>query len=123
MKAMLFIFITLLLIAAGVILWKILPGLQLSPQKKISNFEACAAAGNPVMESFPRQCRQDGQIYTEALPAPNKDLLHVTVPNEDLVSPLTVTGEARGSWYFEGSFPVLLLDANGKELSHTTAKA
>ena len=28
-------------------------------------------------------------------------------PNQTISSPLTVTGEARGSWYFEASFPVL----------------
>ena len=31
-------------------------------------------------------------------------------PNAVVTSPLTVTGEARGTWYFEGSFPVQLLD-------------
>lgn len=30
-----------------------------------------------------------------------------------MTSPLTVTGEARGNWYFEATFPVKLLDANG----------
>ena len=37
-------------------------------------------------------------------------------------SPLTVTGEASG-WYFEGSFPVTLLDANGKILVQFYATA
>lgn len=35
---------------------------------KISNFQECVDAGNPVMESYPRQCRtDDGKTYTEAL--------------------------------------------------------
>jgi hypothetical protein len=34
----------------------------------ISSFEECAAAGNPVMESYPRQCRtQDGRLFVEEL--------------------------------------------------------
>ncbi len=35
----------------------------------ISNFEECAAAGYPVMESYPRQCRTpDGRLFVEAVP-------------------------------------------------------
>lgn len=38
-------------------------------------------------------------------------------------SPLVVTGEARGTWFFEGSFPVALLDAHGNTLLQTYAQA
>ena len=35
----------------------------------ITNFEECAAAGNAVMESYPRQCRsKDGHVFVEELP-------------------------------------------------------
>lgn len=38
---------------------------------EITSFEECAAAGNPVMESYPRQCRADGQTFVETVaPAP-----------------------------------------------------
>jgi hypothetical protein len=41
----------------------------------------------------------------------------------DTVStPLIVTGSAR-TWYFEGSFPIKLLDENGKELAAVLAEA
>lgn len=34
----------------------------------IKNFEECAAAGNPVMESYPRQCRSsDGKLFIEEI--------------------------------------------------------
>ena len=33
----------------------------------ITNFEECAAAGNPVMESYPRQCTFDGQTFVEEI--------------------------------------------------------
>lgn len=37
----------------------------------VTNFEECAAAGNPVMESYPRQCRTpDGQLFVEEVPLP-----------------------------------------------------
>ncbi len=35
----------------------------------IDSFEECAAAGNPVMESYPRQCRTpDGKHFVEIIP-------------------------------------------------------
>lgn len=34
---------------------------------KITNFEECAAAGNPVMESYPKQCRADGELFVEEI--------------------------------------------------------
>ncbi|MEK7538956.1 MAG: Gmad2 immunoglobulin-like domain-containing protein [Patescibacteria group bacterium] len=40
-----------------------------------------------------------------------------------ITSPLVVRGEARGTWYFEASFPVRLRDANGKELAVKPAQA
>jgi hypothetical protein len=53
------------------------------------------------------------------------DMIRVTSPRKDQLvsSPLTVTGEARGSWYFEASFPVKLLDANGTVLGTAAAQA
>lgn len=34
--------------------------------RKASDFEECVKAGNPVMESFPRQCRsKDGRLFVE----------------------------------------------------------
>ena len=44
-------------------------------------------------------------------------------PNSVVSSPLTVTGEARGSWYFEASFPVKLYDANNNLLAQAPAQA
>lgn len=31
----------------------------------VTNFEECVARDNPVMESYPRQCRADGKMFTE----------------------------------------------------------
>ncbi len=35
------------------------------------------------------------------------------LPDSVISSPLTITGEAPGTWYFEGSFPVDLVDGAG----------
>ncbi len=40
-----------------------------------------------------------------------------------LASPFTLRGDARGSWYFEGSFPVELRDADGSVIAMGVARA
>lgn len=41
------------------------------PSGTVDSFEACVAAGNPVMESYPRQCRTpDGQLFVEPVTQP-----------------------------------------------------
>lgn len=45
------------------------------------------------------------------------------LPGANISSPVLVRGEARGQWYFEASFPVRLLDANGRELGVVVAQA
>lgn len=53
------------------------------------------------------------------------NLVRISSPksNSVITSPLTVTGEARGFWFFEASFPVIILDANGNELGVVPAQA
>lgn len=50
---------------------------------------------------------------------PTHPLIRVTnpKPNAVIISPLVVSGEARGYWFFEASFPVRLLDGTGKEIA------
>ncbi len=43
--------------------------------------------------------------------------------NDSLGKNFKVLGEARGTWYFEASFPVVLLDANRNELTTVIATA
>ncbi len=88
----------------------------------IESFEACVAAGMPVMESFPKQCRtEDGQLFVEDIGnAMEKiDLIRLDTPrpNQVITSPLKIEGEARGTWFFEGDFPVKLLDENGEVIA------
>ena len=47
-----------------------------SQQSKINSFEACALAGNPIMESYPEQCRTaDGRTFTRELSAEEQSKL------------------------------------------------
>jgi len=94
---------------------------------QINSFKECVAAGNPVMESYPRQCAANGKNFTEnignEMALANLIKIDSPRPNAKLSSPLTVTGQARGTWYFEASFPVILVDADNNELGRGVAQA
>ena len=52
-------------------------------------------------------------------------LIRVAAPRPEtaVTTPLRVTGEARGTWFFEASFPVRLLDGDGREIAVVPAQA
>jgi immunoglobulin-like protein involved in spore germination len=50
-------------------------------------------------------------------------LLDSPKPNQLATSPLWVVGRAQGPWFFEGEFPVRLLDANDSLLTFASAHA
>lgn len=87
------------------------------------SFEECAAQGFPIAESYPRQCRANGKTFVEDIGnvLEKGNLIRVASPRpgEKIRSPLIVAGEARGNWYFEASFPIQLLDSNGRDVSLT----
>ncbi len=94
----------------------------------IASFAECVAAGYPVMESYPEQCQTaNGQTFSRnignELEKADLILTDNPRPNQSIASPLAVTGEARGPWFFEATFPITLVDDNGKELVRTFAEA
>ena len=54
-----------------------------------------------------------------------QDKIKITspVPGAIITSPVEVHGEARGRWFFEGSFPVDLIDWDGKIIASGIAQA
>lgn len=56
----------------------------------VSSFEGCVSAGNPIMESYPRQCRHtDGKLYIETI-APT--------PQPSSVAPsISISGKVGGA--------------------------
>lgn len=95
---------------------------------KIKSFDDCIAAGYPLMETYPRSCKlPDGNDFWENIgnAIEKKDQIQVTQPkpNTLITNPTTVIGQARGSWFFEGTFPVVIIDSEGRELGkgNTTA--
>ncbi len=71
----------------------------------------------------------DGQATTTTNTTSDKagisDLITVDAPlmNAQVSSPLTISGKARGNWYFEASFPVVLTDWDGKIIAEGHAQA
>lgn len=116
--------ITILIIGFGV-WWQFAKKETLTPIVK--SFEECVAAGNPVMESYPRQCRYNNQTFIENIgnELEKADLIRINTPrpNSIINSPLIIKGEARGVWFFEASFPVVLIDWDGKVIAQGIAQA
>lgn len=97
----------------------------------IKSFEDCLQAGYVIMESYPRQCKTpDGRTFAEEITPPitynntSKDKIVVDMPFPGAVTgkEFEVRGKAAG-WYFEASFPVTVLDKNGKILFQGPATA
>ncbi|MCK5021920.1 MAG: hypothetical protein KAR54_01590 [Candidatus Pacebacteria bacterium] len=86
----------------------------------VTDFISCLEAGNPAMESYPRQCidPKGNETFVENIGNifEVQDLieLYTPRPNDKISSPLVLEGQAVGSWYFEGDFPVILTDWDGK---------
>ena len=52
----------------------------------------------------------------------NNDIVVTSLhPNDTIISPLEIKGDARGTWFFEANFPIKLLDANGQEIATAVA--
>ncbi len=97
-------------------------------QETVASFEECVQAGNPVMESYPRQCRiASGAMFVEEIEEPGKPENPVIIdspqPGAKVNNPLRIKGRARGSWYFEASFPAKLYDAAGSLLAEIPVTA
>lgn len=89
---------------------------------QVTDFESCARAGYPVMESYPERCSTPlGTTFTRYIgnELEKSDLIRLDNPrpNQSISSPLELQGQARGFWFFEASFPARLLDANGTEIA------
>ncbi|MEO8637316.1 MAG: Gmad2 immunoglobulin-like domain-containing protein [Candidatus Taylorbacteria bacterium] len=118
--------VILILVIGGVFIYKN------NSKVVFRSFEECAKAGNIILESYPRMCRgSDGTLFVEKvtpIPTPMGDksnLIRVSNPKVDEIisSPFLIEGEARGNWFFEGSFSGELLDEGGKRISTFIAEA
>ncbi len=105
----------------------------------IASFDACVSAGYQVTRGDGKTVSDtcstpDGQVFvssavltpdpiTTASTTSNMIRVDGVLANQVIKSPLTITGQAVGNWYFEASFPVELLDGNGKSILIKPAQA
>ena len=69
-------------------------------------------------ENEPEEPSEPGPVSKDDL-----IILESPLPGEKVTSPLTVRGQARGPWYFEASFPVVLTDWDGRIIAEVPAQA
>lgn len=96
--------------------------------------------GNPSSPAPTAECSKANQSQLEAQrnvdwssgvdanvePSENqeKDIeIENPLPDSTVGSPFEITGEAKGNWFFEGEFPVKLVDDSGKIIAESNAKA
>lgn len=93
----------------------------------IISFDDCSAAGFPILESYPARCiTSDGQSFTQDISseaAASENIVPDIISGSTIKSPVTLTGQARGNWYFEASFPITLEDIAGNVLATAIAQA
>lgn len=64
--------------------------------------------------------REEVQYSNTKLP---EIIINSLKSNSVIQSPLMIRGRAKGMWFFEASFPIILVDENGKEIVTTPAHA
>jgi hypothetical protein len=84
----------------------------------VTDFASCVAAGYPILESFPEQCKTpDGRTFVnETEPSAEAEVYNIQ-SGQLVTSPLNIMGRARGNWFFEDNLPMTLKDQNGKVLA------
>lgn len=80
---------------------------------------------NPACVVFAENKTAEVNWRCTGLNLPINDSINVFNPkaNQIVKSPLLIEGEAKGTWYFEASFPIKIVDANGNILGNTIAQA
>ncbi len=111
----------------GFLLCLVLAFVACNQQPTITSYEQCVEAGYPMMKTYPPQCRDGQNLFVQDLGNTQEkiDLIRITSPSPGrrVSQPLTITGEARGYWFFEANFPVVLRVEGTNEEFVTYAQA
>jgi hypothetical protein len=117
--------LTIIAIVIGLVFlaWHFLGPKKYAP---VVDFASCLAAGRPIIETYPEQCLgADGKNYTQTVDELDLNTDPVVFSpdlSKPVTSPLVLSGEARGFWFFEKQFTVRLLDDKGKEIATSSAR-
>lgn len=91
---------------------------------KVTDFVSCELAGGAILETDPPQCMSlDGRRFTAPVNPEPEVVVDQPAYGAMVTSPLTVSGKAKGFWFFEASMPVILKDDQGNILAQTPANA
>lgn len=100
----------------------------------IGKDETPAESTVPIQKTKPKACTEEAKICTdgstvvrtgpncEFAPCPeivgieDKIIITSPKPGDQILNPVSVSGKARGTWFFEGSLPVNVYDSNNKLL-------
>lgn len=91
----------------------------------IFTFNSCTMLTPADTTSKETSIKEQESIETETTTKDTSDQIKVTkpLPDQFVESPLTIEGEARGTWFFEATFPVKLLDVKGEVIASNPAQA
>jgi len=76
----------------------------------------------PKKESASPSPDVSGEIYYSNTSG-DEIILEDPFPGKIITSPMTITGQARGFWFFEASAPVILTDWNGRIIAEGVIQA
>lgn len=79
--------------------------------------KGCGEVDEKKSEEDKKNMTSDSSMYKDLIK------LYNPLPEQEIVSPLMVRGEARGNWFFEGDFPVVLTDWDGVIIAEGVAQA
>lgn len=126
MKKYLFILLPLAFIGTVFLILGFYYGYRQLSISRIDSFDECVEWNFPILDSYPQQCMTpDGRSFVDtSTPPVSPELSPVgelqvinPLPYQSIESPLEIFGQAPGTWFWEGSFLVILTDANGEEIS------
>ena len=123
-KAIKLLFVVLALLVAGLLVY----GTYLWQQREVDSLNQKISTLNNQIKQSKNSDTTTTQNQTAQPTMTYKSLKGVSIklfrPEEGelVTTPLVVMGEVPGNWSFEASFPVRILDSNGKVLADETAE-
>lgn len=79
--------------------------------------------GQWIKHGQPRDPQPTSPCPSQNEPLDNPISVETPFPNQTLSSPINIKGQARGNWYFEASFPIILKDTQENMISQAVATA
>lgn len=127
MKHKKLIIVVVVLIAVAIAVFAVFQIREKNLITQIDSFDECAEK-YPVLDSYPPRCLvPGGNSFTldigNELEYADELLISSPRPNQTITSPLTIEGQARGPWYFEGSFTAELFNEQGESLAAAVVEA